>query len=205
MSAPVPEERRHRTDLGTKVKSDATLIHVETDSGLTGIGAALGTPPIVAAIIEHELAAECVDEDPCSLSASTKRCTTARAAGRRSSVASPRLMKADAAVSSWSNCRIEPVSEWGEFPASWENTGNSRYYGANATAPTGQRRCEIASSGRIIAHARNARSAAASTSPPAPRVSCPYLILFGSGFAGLGRGRGETTIREARDHLRAAG
>jgi L-alanine-DL-glutamate epimerase-like enolase superfamily enzyme len=64
MSAPVPEEKRHRTDLGTKVKSDATLIRVATDSGLTGIGAALGTPPIVAAIIEHELAAECVDEDP---------------------------------------------------------------------------------------------------------------------------------------------
>src|ERR1700739_1826780 len=64
MSAPVPEEKRHRTDLGTKVKSDATLIRVDTDSGLTGIGAALGTPPIVAAIVEHELAAECVGEDP---------------------------------------------------------------------------------------------------------------------------------------------
>jgi len=36
MSAPVPEDKRHRTDLGTKVKSDATLIRVETDSGLTG-------------------------------------------------------------------------------------------------------------------------------------------------------------------------
>jgi hypothetical protein len=59
MSAPVPKEKRHRTDLGTKVKSDATLIRVETDNGLTGIGAALGTPPIVAAIVEHELAAEC--------------------------------------------------------------------------------------------------------------------------------------------------
>jgi hypothetical protein len=35
MSAPVPEEKRHRTDLGTKVKSDATLIRVETDSGLS--------------------------------------------------------------------------------------------------------------------------------------------------------------------------
>src|ERR1700759_5843407 len=64
MSAPVPEEKRHRTDLGTKVKSDATLIRVETDNGLTGIGAALGTPPIVAAIVEHELAPECVREDP---------------------------------------------------------------------------------------------------------------------------------------------
>ncbi len=34
MSAPVPVEKRHRTDLGTKVKSDATLIRIETDSGL---------------------------------------------------------------------------------------------------------------------------------------------------------------------------
>src|SRR5581483_1064919 len=43
MSAPVPKEKRHRTDLGTKVKSDATLIRVETDGGLTGIGAARGS------------------------------------------------------------------------------------------------------------------------------------------------------------------
>jgi hypothetical protein len=32
----------------------------------------------------------------------------------------------------------------------------------------------------------NAPSAAASTSPPASRVSCGYFSLFGSGFAGLG-------------------
>lgn len=44
MSDPVPLERQHRTDSGTKVKSDATLILVETDNGLTGIrgGAAAG-------------------------------------------------------------------------------------------------------------------------------------------------------------------
>src|SRR3954463_11203919 len=64
MSVPVPEASRHRTDLGTKVKSDATLIRVETDKGLTGIGAALGSPPVVAAIVEHELAPEAVGEDP---------------------------------------------------------------------------------------------------------------------------------------------
>src|SRR5580765_7660797 len=64
MSDPVPRERQHRTDLGTKVKSDATLILVETDRGLTGMGAALGTPPVVAAIVEHELAADVVGEDP---------------------------------------------------------------------------------------------------------------------------------------------
>ncbi len=44
----------------TKVKSDATLIRVQTDGGLTGIGAALGSPPIVAAIVAHELAPEVV-------------------------------------------------------------------------------------------------------------------------------------------------
>ena len=64
MSAPVPLANRHRTDLGTKVKSDATLIRVETDTGLVGIGAALGSPPIVAAVVAHELAPECVGEDP---------------------------------------------------------------------------------------------------------------------------------------------
>src|SRR5919205_567912 len=64
MSDPVPRERQHRTDLGTKVKSDATLILVETDKGLTGMGAALGAPPVVRAIVEHELAPEVVGEDP---------------------------------------------------------------------------------------------------------------------------------------------
>ena len=64
MSDPVPPQRQHRTDLGTKVKSDATLILVETDNGLTGMGAALGTPPVVAAIVEHELGPEAVGEDP---------------------------------------------------------------------------------------------------------------------------------------------
>ena len=39
MSDPVPKERQHRTDLGTKVKSDAVLILVDTDDGLTGMGA----------------------------------------------------------------------------------------------------------------------------------------------------------------------
>jgi hypothetical protein len=42
------------------VKIDATLILVETDKGLTGMGAALGTPPIVSAIVEHELASEAI-------------------------------------------------------------------------------------------------------------------------------------------------
>ncbi len=64
MSARVPPDKQHRTDLGTKVKSDATLIRIETDTGLTGLGAALGSPPVVKAIVEHELAGEVVGEDP---------------------------------------------------------------------------------------------------------------------------------------------
>ena len=40
MSDPVPVERRHRTDLGTKVKTDSAIIFVDTDTGLTGMGAA---------------------------------------------------------------------------------------------------------------------------------------------------------------------
>ena len=43
--------------------SDATLIRVEADNGLTGIGAALGAPPIVEAI-ENELPPECVGGSP---------------------------------------------------------------------------------------------------------------------------------------------
>jgi len=37
---------------------------VEADNGLTGIGAAFGAPPIVEAIVEHELPAECAGENP---------------------------------------------------------------------------------------------------------------------------------------------
>ena len=44
VSDPIPEERRHRTDLGTKIKSDSVIIQVETDEGLVGLGASLGSP-----------------------------------------------------------------------------------------------------------------------------------------------------------------
>ena len=64
MSSPVPEERRHRTDFGTKVKSDAVLVFVDTDDGLTGVGASTGSPPVVEAIVEHSLGPMLVGEDP---------------------------------------------------------------------------------------------------------------------------------------------
>ncbi|MGB1748816.1 MAG: hypothetical protein ACPHK0_03430 [Dehalococcoidia bacterium] len=55
MSDPIPVERQHRTDLGTKVKSDNVMVLVETDEGLRGIGASLGNPAVVAAAVNHEL------------------------------------------------------------------------------------------------------------------------------------------------------
>ena len=64
MSDPIPSERQHRTDLGTKVKSDAVLILVDTDEGLTGMGASLGSPETVSAIIKYDLAPALVGEDP---------------------------------------------------------------------------------------------------------------------------------------------
>jgi D-galactarolactone cycloisomerase len=64
LSDPVPPERRHRTDLGTKVKSDSAIIFVDTDAGLTGMGAALGTPAVIQAIVEHELGPQIIGEDP---------------------------------------------------------------------------------------------------------------------------------------------
>lgn len=64
VSDPVPEEKRHRTDLGTKVKTDATLVFVESEDGTTGVGASLGNPPTIASIVEHELAPHLLDEDP---------------------------------------------------------------------------------------------------------------------------------------------
>jgi L-alanine-DL-glutamate epimerase-like enolase superfamily enzyme len=64
LSSPIPNENQHRTDLGTRVKSDSVLIQVETDEGLTGLGASLGSPPVVKAIVEHELAPALAGEDP---------------------------------------------------------------------------------------------------------------------------------------------
>ena len=64
MSDPVPEEQRHRNDMGTKVKSDATLVVVETDDGLTGLGAALGSPEVAAAVVQYDLAPAVIGEDP---------------------------------------------------------------------------------------------------------------------------------------------
>ena len=40
------------------------LVLMETDQGLTGVGASLGSPAVVCAIIEHDLAPALIGEDP---------------------------------------------------------------------------------------------------------------------------------------------
>ena len=64
MSDPIPEDRQHRTDLGTRIKSDSVIVLIETDEGLTGMGASLGSPHAVSAIIQYELAPALIGEDP---------------------------------------------------------------------------------------------------------------------------------------------
>ena len=64
MSDAIPPPRQHRTNLGTKVKSDAVLVMVETDAGLTGVGASRGSPMTLCAIVEHDLAPALLGEDP---------------------------------------------------------------------------------------------------------------------------------------------
>ncbi|SEH18095.1 L-alanine-DL-glutamate epimerase [Natronorubrum sediminis] len=64
LSATIPEEHQFRSDFGARVKNDATLIYVDTDAGITGIGTSLGTPSVVKAIVEDSLRSALVGEDP---------------------------------------------------------------------------------------------------------------------------------------------
>lgn len=68
ISNPIPTAAQHRTDLGTKVKSDAVLVIVETDAEFTGIGGSLAvptsSPTAIATVIEDDLQPLLVGEDP---------------------------------------------------------------------------------------------------------------------------------------------
>lgn len=64
LSYPIPEERRHRNDYGVVLKHDNVIVKVETDEGITGIGAAHGGPEAIKSIVEHELQPALVGEDP---------------------------------------------------------------------------------------------------------------------------------------------
>jgi L-alanine-DL-glutamate epimerase-like enolase superfamily enzyme len=67
LSHPVPKERQHRNDYGMVVKHDNVIVVVETDEGVTGIGAAHGGPEAIQAMVEHELQPALVGEDPSNI------------------------------------------------------------------------------------------------------------------------------------------
>lgn len=64
LSAVVPEERRWRTDLGVAVKMDNCIVEVETDEGITGIGAGQGNAEVVKAVVETQLRPQLLGRDP---------------------------------------------------------------------------------------------------------------------------------------------
>ncbi len=64
LSYVMPEDRRHRTDFGIHVKGDATIVRVETDAGLVGVGPAVGPPPVLRSIVETQLKPRVLGQDP---------------------------------------------------------------------------------------------------------------------------------------------
>ncbi|MCC7082963.1 MAG: mandelate racemase/muconate lactonizing enzyme family protein [Burkholderiales bacterium] len=64
LSYAIPKERQHRNDYGQVVKHDNVVVKVETDAGITGIGAAHGGPEAIKAVVEHELQPALIGEDP---------------------------------------------------------------------------------------------------------------------------------------------
>lgn len=68
ISQPIPEADQHRTDLGTKVKNDAVLVFVETNTDIRGLGGTLAIPTspptAIESVINDDLAPMLVGEDP---------------------------------------------------------------------------------------------------------------------------------------------
>ena len=70
LHVPIPEARQHTTDFGRITSFDATVVRIETECGLVGLGearAAVGSASSnqsLNAIIEHDLAPLIVGEDP---------------------------------------------------------------------------------------------------------------------------------------------
>jgi L-alanine-DL-glutamate epimerase-like enolase superfamily enzyme len=64
LSYPIPPEKQWRNDYGQVVKHDNIIVQVETDEGITGLGAAHGGPEAIKTIVEHELQPLLLGEDP---------------------------------------------------------------------------------------------------------------------------------------------
>jgi len=64
LTAPIPPERRWRSDLGTNTKFNLAIVVVETDEGIIGYGEAKGEALAMKTIVEHRLKPALVGEDP---------------------------------------------------------------------------------------------------------------------------------------------
>ncbi len=64
LTAPIPNEHQYTSDLGTVVSSNAAIVVVETDEGITGYGEAKGTPVVMKGLVEHHLRPLILGEDP---------------------------------------------------------------------------------------------------------------------------------------------
>lgn len=64
LAAPIPEERRWRNDAGTRVRHEAALIEITTDTGLQGIGEAKGAPAVVESLVATRLEPLLLGADP---------------------------------------------------------------------------------------------------------------------------------------------
>ena len=67
LSYPVPAEKQHRNDYGVVKKYDNVIVVVETDEGITGIGAAHAAAEVIKTIVEHELQPQLIGEDPTNI------------------------------------------------------------------------------------------------------------------------------------------
>ena len=108
LSAPIPPERQHRTDLGKAVKAEAAVVEVETDEGLTGIGPAFGAPPVVRAVVDAELRPLVIGEDPCAPEALWERmyCGGRAALSRNLGFAFPRVHRRGETIAAMSGVDV---------------------------------------------------------------------------------------------------
>lgn len=127
LSAVVPEEKRWRTDLGVAVKMDNCIVEVETDEGITGIGAGQGNPEVVKAVVETQLRPQLLGRDPCLIEGHWERMYSGSRGERRSHGVTP----SPALPAGGTRCAPLPASTL-RCGTSWANRLASRSIGFSA-------------------------------------------------------------------------
>ena len=108
LSAPIPPARQHRTDLGQAVKAEAAVVEVRTDEGLSGIGPAFGSPPVIRAAVESELRSCVMGQDPCAVEALWERmyCGSRAAVSCEGGYAFPRIHRRGETIAAMSGIDV---------------------------------------------------------------------------------------------------